>query len=172
MEKEETDEGKNILYRFRKTHKAFLLEYGCAFFLIIFYVIFTKKELLTDLVNYVVLGLGLTVIAAAEITRQMELYEITHDKIIITHGLFRKDRKYMYLQPLNFIPNIHLKQNIMQRFWNYGSLSMKGEGDNQIEIDNINKPKEMIRIIEEVMEHHRHENAGKHSPRTKIRGLN
>lgn len=155
MEKEENGQGEKSLYRFRKTRKAFLLEYGCAFFLIVFYIIFTKKELLTDLINYAVLGLGLAAIAAAEITRLMEFYEITQDKIITTRGLFRKDRKYMYFQPLNFIPNINLKQNAMQRLWNYGSLSMKGEGDNQIEIDDVNKPKEIIKIIEEVMEHHR-----------------
>lgn len=145
--------GNHFSVTFKRTRKCFLLEYAIGILLLCLlaasYIqdVFIRKE-----IQYFVLGLALFAFAFAEVSRLFVLYEIQPDKIIIVRGLIKKEKQFMYFQPSNYIPDIHSNQTMKQRLLGYGTISMKGEGGNHIELYDINKPQEVMKFLEDLIE--------------------
>lgn len=140
--------------RLRKTRKAFYLEYGCALVLIGTFFFSSQKALFPSGLTNSLSALALLTFLGIEISRLFQQYEITNTKITSTKGIFRRVKGHMYFQPSNFIPNITLKQNLFQKMLGYGSLFVQGEEGNHIEIEDVDRPHEVLHFIEKIFSSH------------------
>ncbi len=140
----------------RKTRKAFLLEYLCGIFLLSLWGIFYFKGIKLRLrIDYLALGLGLLAIISGEFSRLLSKYIIEESKLTIVEGLLKQHKKHVYFYSLGFVTDINVKQSRWQRLWGYGSISLEGAGTTTFEIKDINKPEEVMRQIEELVEENR-----------------
>ena len=151
---EELAAGEKMLFTLSKTRKGYVIEYFCAVFLLSLPFLATMWNfLLTLRAQRVLLLLGVVVALYAEISRIYVRYKITTKKIIIISGLLRQNKKNVYFHPLAFIPDINVEQNIVQRVFNFGTISVRGSEDNAFEIKDIDDPhavmKEVERLIDE-----------------------
>ena len=151
---EELAAGEKMLFTLSKTRKGYVIEYFCAVFLLSLPFFATMWNfLLTLRAQRVLFLLGVVVVLYAEISRIYVRYKITTKKIIIISGLLRQNKKNVYFHPLAFIPDINVEQNIVQRVFNFGTISVRGSEDNAFEIKDIDDPhavmKEVERLIDE-----------------------
>ncbi len=154
--KETEKESNKILYSFKRSRKAFLLEYVCGSFLLIFLlVIYFNGIHLKPIINKSILGFGLFSIVSVEFSRLMLKYDIMQDKLVTVDGIVKQDRKNIYFHPLGFVPDINIKQNRIQRLLNFGTISIVMGGSN-FEIKDVNNPHAIIEIIEEQIEYSKH----------------
>ena len=141
---------------FKKTRKAFLLEYFCGLLLIGLVSYSYFFNLITDsILTLPVLGMGLICLGAAELPRWRYRYKITGDKVTITKGIIMKHRKHVYFHPLGFVVDINVKQNMIQRLLNYGTIYVKGSAENSLEITDTTSPHQIMEIIEKLIEKNR-----------------
>ena len=137
----------------KRTRKAFLLEYTCAFFLIgITFLVWMNDISLVSWLQYFVLGFALFSLFSAELSRYMLRYQIMEDKIVIISGLIQQSKKHVFFHPLGFIPDINTKQSRWQRLLNFGTIFVSGGGGNAIEIKDIGKPHSTMELLEELIE--------------------
>ncbi|MBT5342818.1 PH domain-containing protein [Candidatus Woesearchaeota archaeon] len=156
MFKKKIKPGSNVLYNFKRSRKAFLLEYFCGSFLLALLVIsFIKGIHLKPEIHYLILGLGVSTIASVELSRLMLSYKIMPDKLTVSEGLIKQDKKNIYFHPLGFVPDIDIKQGRMQRILNYGSISVTMGGE-QFMIKDLNRPHQIMEIIEDLIEESKH----------------
>jgi hypothetical protein len=156
VKKKVNQEERKILYTFKRSRKAFLLEYACGLFLLTFLlVIYVKGIHLKPVINYSILGFGLFSIVSVEFSRLMLKYKIMDDKLVTIHGLIQENRKNIYFHPLGFVPDINTHQSRIQRLLNYGTISIVMGGSN-FEIKDVNNPHSIIDIIEEQIEYSKH----------------
>ncbi|HLC51669.1 MAG TPA: PH domain-containing protein, partial [Candidatus Nanoarchaeia archaeon] len=151
-------ETKEVLYTLKKTRKAFLWEYTCGIILLLLPSVLTLKGIiLKSAVVNVIFGIAILSIVSAEISRAITRYKITEDKLIITHGIVKQKRRNVYFAPLGFLPSINFKQSRLQRLLNYGTvyISAAAGEENNFEIKDINKPKRVLEVIEELIERNR-----------------
>ena len=156
MFKKKLKPGSTILHSFKRSRKAFLAEYFCSFFLLTLLVIsFVKGINLKPEIHYLILSLSISAIASVELSRLMLSYKILPDKLVVSEGLIKPDKKNIYFHPLGFVPDIDIKQGRMQRILNYGSISVM-MGGNHFIIKDLNKPHQVIEIIEDLIEESKH----------------
>ncbi|MEW5896763.1 MAG: PH domain-containing protein [Nanoarchaeota archaeon] len=154
----ETETSDNFLITFRKTRKVFLLEYAAGFLLLSLLVasyledVFVRRE-----IQYFVLGLALFAFVYVEGSRLFVRYEIQPKKVVIVHGLFKQAKKNVYFQPLGYLPDLNIKQNRMQRLLNYGTIYVKSSGEVTFEINDIDDPQKVMKLLEDLIEKSRME---------------
>ena len=133
----------------KKTRKAFFVEYFCGFLLFGLAVFaFIKGSSIPPIALYLAIGVGFISLASAEISRNLVRYKITSDKVIITTGIIKKHKRNVYFHPLSFVPDINAHQSLLQRFFNYGTVFVRGGVENQLELRDINNPIKILNIIE------------------------
>ena len=96
MFKKKIKPGSNVLYNFKRSRKAFLLEYFCGSFLLVLLLIsFIKGINFRPEIHYLILGLGISAIASVELSRLMLSYKITTDKFVVSEGLIQQ-KKHLF----------------------------------------------------------------------------
>ncbi len=146
-----------MLYKIRKSRKAFLTEYVCGGSLVIGVILLYTMNLVSSIYFLgTVLGLGVFALLSAEVSRMMVRYIILPTKIIITKGLVQQTRQNVYFRPLGFATDINLRQGRLQRLLGYGTIYLRGsEAENAFELADIDYPEDMMRTIEELIEQNR-----------------
>lgn len=142
-----------VLHRSRK---AYIIEYGCGLALLIFLGVFYFQSIpLNAIVRNVVLVLAVISLITPELSRLFIVYEITHSKVTITKGIFQQTRKNVHFIPLGYIPEINMKQDRIQRLLKYGTIFVHGSAQNSFEIKDVDQPKKILKLIEELIEKNR-----------------
>jgi len=142
-----------VLFELRKSRKAFLLEYICGIFLLVLMVFLDYKGIKLNIWGtYLVFGLALFSIASAEVSRLMHRYKILGSKLIMIEGLLKQHKKHIYFYSLGFVPDINVKQGRIQRLLDYGTVLIKGSEADSFEIKDVNGPRTVLEIIEELIE--------------------
>ena len=161
MEKEE-----NIVIVLRRSRKAFLVEYGCGFFLLIILGILAFKGIaIPSAFRSFVFGFAFLGVAYAEVSRQLVRYIITPEKLIVVLGINRQFKTNVYFRPLGFVPDINLHQNRLERLLGYGTIFVRGGGTtNAFELKDINDPQYIMELIEKLMEDNRGSMGGMGGP--------
>jgi len=151
--KVEKESEEKISFALKKTRKAFLLEYGCGFFLLILLSLFYYQGIeLGGWATYFIGGLGLASIGSAELSRWMVRYYITESKITIIEGLVKQHKKHINLYAIGFLPDINVRQGRIQRILNYGTIYVESSGREAFKIQDITCPHKMMEEIEGLME--------------------
>ena len=150
-------EPSKVLYTFKTSRKALLLEYICGgFLLVLLLTAYFKGIYVKPTISYFVLGLSFFSFGSAEFSRFMLRYKITGDKLTIVQGLIKQDKKHVYFHPLGFVPDINTKQSRIQRLLDSGTIFVAGAGGNSFEIKDVNKPHKVMEIIESLIEASKH----------------
>ncbi len=148
---------EKVLYKLRKSRKAFLTEYICGGVLLLSAVGLYFMDLIRQ--GYFMIGilvLGGLAIGSAEFSRIMVRYIILPTKIIITKGIVQQTRQNVYFRPLGFATDINLRQGRWQRLLGYGTIYLRGsDAENAFELADIDYPEDMMRTIEELIEQNR-----------------
>ena len=148
---------EKVIFKLRKSWKAFLLEYSCSLFLLLVlaYSYIVGLSLPRQIVYFILL-LALSILASAEWFRRYTRYDITQSKIIVIRGFLKQTRKNVYFHSLAYVPDINMHQTIIQRFLNYGKVYIHGGGlAEALEINDIDNPQEVLRQIERLTIHTR-----------------
>jgi len=148
---------EKILLSIKRSRKAFLTEYTCAGFLFIMLWIQNFNGIqLRPILTYFVMGVASLAVVSAEASRFIKKrYKITNKKMIITEGLIKEKTKNVHFHPLGFVPDINVKQSRLQKILNYGTIYVKGGSENAFEIEDVNKPRKILKIIEDLVEKNR-----------------
>lgn len=140
----------------RRSRKAYSIEYGCGIVLLVFLGIFYFQSIpLNAIVRNVVLALAVISLITPELSRLFIVYEITPSKVIIIKGIFQQTRKNVHFIPLGYIPEINMKQDRIQRLLQYGTIFVHGSAQNSFEIKDVDQPKKILKLIEELIEKNR-----------------
>ncbi len=148
---------ERVLYKLRKSRKAYVIEYFCGAFLLISAGVLWGMDIINSgyFVGAVML-LGGIAILSAEVSRLITRYTILPTKIIITKGLMQQTRKNVYFRPLGFATDINVHQGRWQRLLGYGTIYLRGsDAENAFELADIDYPDDMMRTIEELIEQNR-----------------
>lgn len=146
------EEEEKVIKLLRKSRKAFLIEYGCGIFLLVLLAaVYLKGIPLKPVVGRFVFGLALVALASGEMNRWFYYYKITNKKIVIIKGIIKQTKKNINYHPLAFVPEIGMKQGRIQRLLNYGTVFVES-GGNSFEIRDVDSPKEVMELIESLIE--------------------
>ena len=101
----------------------------------------------------------------AEYERVTNKYKMTNEKIVHTRGIIKQYKKNIYFAPLGFLPNINYHQTHLQRFLNYGTISIAGIpgiGGKQtsFEIKDVINPQRILKVMEDWINYHRNKSHG------------
>lgn len=142
---------------YRKSRKAFIVEYSCSLILILLLLgTYFQKISIKPKITYFILGLSCLPLLSAEITRYLFKYCVTSDKLVVVEGLIKQAKQNIYFHPLGFVPYIDIHQNRIQRLLDYGTIHVVVDGGgNYIEIKDIDKPYEFMKILEKRIEENR-----------------
>tara|TARA_Y100000310_G_C20475968_1_gene712426 strand:+ start:8 stop:496 length:489 start_codon:yes stop_codon:yes gene_type:complete len=144
---------KNILKVYRKTRKAFLIEYTCGIFLLAALGVSYFKEIqFNPIFQHFVIGISLFAFASVEFSRIFTRYKITPEKISIIKGIIKQDKKNVYFHPLGFVPDLNVKQSRLQRLFNYGTIYLKSGDIHTFEIKDVSSPHKVLELIENLIE--------------------
>lgn len=145
-----------VINSLRRTRKSFIPEYFCSFFLLgLLAYFYLENIVIPNMVSCFILGLIVLAFASAELSRALIHYEITPEKVVITHGIIRKQKQHVNFSPLGFVPAINVKQNFVQRILNYGTVFVHDSGGCHLEIEDVNRPHEILAQLEELIEENR-----------------
>lgn len=144
---------EEVLLVLHPSRKAYIVEYGCTFLLLVFLGVLYLREITLPrpFVN-LVLGIAGFTFLFAEISRFSTIYKIMHTKMLITKGIIQQQRKSIHFHPLGFVPDINLKQGRIQRILNYGTVFVSGGTEKSFELQNINRPQKILTMIEELID--------------------
>ncbi|OGI66349.1 hypothetical protein A2642_01385 [Candidatus Nomurabacteria bacterium RIFCSPHIGHO2_01_FULL_39_10] len=155
-----SEKEEKVLYKLRKSRKAYLTEYICGGLLFVGAVVLFFMSFAGPV--YILEGmaiLGIFAIVSAEISRLMTRYIILPTKIIITKGIVQQTRQNVYFRPLGFATDINLRQGRLQRLLGYGTIYLRGsDAENAFELADIDYPEDMMRTLEELIEQNRGDN--------------
>jgi hypothetical protein len=157
---------EKVLMVLRKSRKAFLIEYGCGTLLLLLLGILALKGVqLKPIFSKTIFSLAMVSMLYGEYERINNQYKITDEKIVHTKGIIKQEKKNVYFAPLGFLPNINSHQSYLQRFLQYGSISISGipgTGGRQtsFEIKDINNPQRILKVMEEWIDYHRNKSHG------------
>ncbi len=158
-EKEKVNEEENkdkVIKVFKKTRKAFLIEYSCTLLLLIFLAYFSLKGItIKPIISKLTYSLAILSLISAELSRIMIRYTILPNKLTIIKGIIKHDKKNVYFHPLGFVPDLNVKQTRIQRMLSYGTIYLKGEGGNTFTIKDVSKPHKVLEMIEELIRKNR-----------------
>ena len=147
---------EKVLASLYRSRKSFIPEYACALFLLVLLAYFQiQDKTIPSILNYFIWGLLLLALASAELSRALIHYEITPEKVIITHGFIRKHQQHINFSPLGFVPAINVKQGVLQRIFNYGTVFVHDSGECNLEIKDVNDPHQLLAQLEQLIEENR-----------------
>lgn len=148
---------EKVLYKVRKSRKAFLTEYICGGLLVLGAVVLYGMGLTSSFYFLTTVGvLGVFAMMSAEVSRMMVRYTILPTKIIITKGIVQQTRQNVYFRPLGFATDINLRQGRLQRLLGYGTIYLRGsDAEHAFELADIDYPEDMMRTIEDLIEQNR-----------------
>jgi len=147
---------EEVLLVFNKSRKAYLPEYLCGIFLLfVLGFVYSQGIYLNQYVVLFIVGISLFSVGSAEMSRMMNKYIITQSKLLIIKGLIKQHKKNVYFYSLGFVPDINIHQGRIQRLLNYGSISFSGAGADSFVIKDINRPKQMIERLEDMIHQNR-----------------
>ena len=153
---EEDSQKEKVLKVFKKTRKAFIPEYSCAFVLLALLAILEFKGItLKPVISKLAYSLAFLAIIAAESARVMIRYKILPKKLTIIKGIIKHDKKNIYFHPLGFVPDLNVKQTRIQRMLSYGTIYLKGEGGNTFAIKDVNNPHKVLEMVENLIQKNR-----------------
>ncbi|MBS3123457.1 PH domain-containing protein [Candidatus Woesearchaeota archaeon] len=154
-----TEENETVLFNLKKSRKAYLPEYGCAFVLLILLIMLRFKGLaLSNFLIYLALVLIIFSLTSAEISRLATRYVITTHKIIVIKGFLKQSKKNVYFHSLAYVPDINISQHRWQRLLGIGKIYIHGGSMGEsLSIDNIDHPAEVLKMIEKLV-HSTHKN--------------
>ena len=146
-------EKEEVLMNFKKTRKAYLLEYLCGFFLLVLLVLaYGKGIALPRPLQFLGLSLAFVSIVSAEIGRAFVRYQITPTKITVVKGFIKQTKKNFYFHSLAFVPDISLSQSRIQRVLGYGRVYVHGGGSIEMfEIADVDKPYVILTELEDLI---------------------
>ncbi|MBI2665075.1 PH domain-containing protein [Candidatus Woesearchaeota archaeon] len=154
MSEHETNE--EVLLNFKKSRKAFVVEYACGFLLLVLAVMFQLQGWIIPKLFYnFILVASLAAFITGEVSIRKDRYKITPEKVIIVHGIIKKSKKSVHFHPLGYVPDINVHQSPLERLLGYGTIYVRGTGENQLEIKDVNNPEKVLKIIEELIEKNR-----------------
>lgn len=144
------EEKEEVLFKLKKTRKAFLPEYICGFFLFSLLGLAKFKEVaLSPKVQAVVLSVALFCLLSAEVARAFVRYRVTPTKVVVVKGFIKQSKKNVYFHSLAFVPDISTSQSRMQRLLGYGRIYVHGGGMAEVfEINDINSPHKILQELE------------------------
>jgi len=144
---------EEVLMKFKKTRKAYLLEYFCGFFLIVLIALAYGKGIsLPKPLQFFGMGLAFVSLASAEIGRAFVRYQITPTKITVIKGFIKQTKKNFYFHSLAFVPDISLSQSRMQRLLGYGRVYVHGGGSTEMfEVADVDKPYIILTELEDLI---------------------
>jgi len=153
---------EQILFSLTTTRKGYILEYVCTLFLILLPLFASIKGYAIPVnIVYLLIGLGTLILIYTEIARIYTRYTVTNKKLVIVRGLLRQDKKNVYFHPLAFVPDINVEQNMLQRLFNVGTISVKSSDVSSFEIRDIDSPHEIAQEIERLIDEERRSGAQK-----------
>ena len=157
-----SDDGDTYITTLKRSRKVFLWEYLCSFFLLGLLVFTIFKPInIPPILKNIMLGTAVFSFLSAEISRQMLRYIITNSKLIVIEGLIKQLKTNVYFHPLGFVPDINVRQNRIQRILNYGTIFVKGGSQNSFELLDIDRPHEIMQLIEDLVEHSKQRQASR-----------
>lgn len=140
-----------------RTRKAFWVEYLCGIIILVLLGLsYLKGIQLTWQVRLSLLVVALAIFVYTEVHRVMLRYRVLEDKLIVINGLLREDKKNLYFHALGFVPDINIKQGLIQRVFKYGSIFVVGGIINSFEISNVSHPHLVMEMIEDLIEKSKH----------------
>ncbi len=146
----------SLPFNLKKSRKALFMEYLCGIGILVFlYMLYNKGIIIPPELRYLVIAFSLSTIGYAELSRFFLRYRVDEDKITITHGIIKQDKKNVHFHPLSFVPDINVRQGILQRLLNYGTIYVKSGGEKAFEIKDVNHPQMIMNIIESLIEKRR-----------------
>lgn len=149
-------EKETILKTFRRTRKAFIIEYACGILLLLLLGFLSIKGIsVKNQLTYFVLGISLVSIGSAELSRLFVRYQITENKMVIIRGFIKQSKKNVYFQALAYIPDLNVRQSSLQRLLHFGSVYLKTGGEHTFEIRDIDNPQQILDTIERLIEHNK-----------------
>lgn len=92
------------------------------------------------------IGLGLALIVSALLPYLTTELAITDKRVIAKFGVIKRQTVELNLQK---IEAVHLKQSIVGRIFNFGSIVLAGAGNSQAPIPGISKPLDFKRAFSE-----------------------
>ncbi|HIJ10878.1 TPA: PH domain-containing protein [Candidatus Woesearchaeota archaeon] len=151
------DPKERIIRVFKKTRRAFLLEYTCAGFVIFLLALAKMKgTALPNIVYYPAFGLVGFAVLSAEWSRIITRYKVKENKIEIVKGIIKQNKKNVYFHPLGFVPDLNVEQSRIQRLLGYGTVYVKGNNENSFEVRDVSRPHKVLSMIEKLIDKNRH----------------
>lgn len=98
-------------------------------------------------------GLALILIYSVEINRIRSIYKITPNQVVMEKGILKKTRKAVFFDN---IVDVNFKQGYLQRFLNYGTITVGSSGGRtheecEIIFEKVRKPQHFVNEIEIAM---------------------
>ena len=142
-----------ILLTLRHSRKAFLVEYLCSLFLFsLWFIAFMKNVDMPKEASYLLSGLSFLGLAGTEIRRYFgDRYKVMPTKLSVVKGVLKIKKKNVYYQPLGFVPDLNLKQTVLQRFLGYGTVYLQ-VGNSNLELRDIDNPHQVLELLENLIE--------------------
>lgn len=153
----EEEQPEKVLFYLRISRKVFLFYYISSIIIFgLMLILYFKGISLNPWLRSIALALGLSSILIPEVSRALsDRYIITDTRLTIIQGFIRQKKKNLHFFAMGFIPDITIKQGVMQRLLNYGNVYVRGASGRKIQLRNIDNPQKYMTILENLMEHHR-----------------
>jgi len=141
-------------FTLKKTRKAFFPEYLSASLLIfLLFILRLQNTQINKYLFYALVSIIIIAIGYAEFSRLLIRYKITKEKVTIISGILTQHKKNVYFHPLGFVTDINVKQGRLQRILSYGTIFIKGSGEeHSLEIKDVDYPHKIMEIIEHLIE--------------------
>jgi len=141
-----------VIVKLKVSRKAYCIEYACgvlllALFLLLLWNGVALPEILRKIIPLIILIIFLT----PEVQRVMTRYTLTPTKIVIIHGILKKNKKNVYYHPLAFVPDLNVKQGRLERLLDIGTIFIRSGQETTFELKNINRPHEILEMLEELI---------------------
>ena len=136
-----------VLMSITKTRKAFIIEYFCAALLLFIILAAAFKGItIKHFLKYITVGVVITAIFSAELSRILHRCDITQSKVLIVEGLIKQTKKHIFISA---ITDVDMKQNYKQRFFGYGNIHIRSaSGQKALELKDIDNPGEIMEKLE------------------------
>ena len=132
--------GHPLPWRIKQTRMGYLHDYVVAFFLLVGAIVLFVFQPIT-FINYVIIGLiGLAVflILMVELHITSSTLVIDHDKVLLSHGIMSRSESSAAFQN---VADFHTHQNIHERMFGYGTLTINTSGGKQpLEFHKVKHP--------------------------------
>ncbi len=157
MQKEVNLKYRKVPFTLFRTRKAFWVEYLCGTVLLaILLVSYLEGISLIWQAQLFLLMIAVTIFGYTEVHRVILRYRVMKDKLIVIKGLLREDKKNLYFHALGFVPDINIKQSLIQRIFKYGTIFVVGGMINSFEISDVSNPHKVMEMIEDLIEKSKH----------------